>query len=277
MQLTVKLKLLPDPDQAATLLQTMERFNAACDWLAGKAQGERTANKYLLQRRSYAQLRADFGLGAQMAVRVIAKVCEAYKRDKRIRPRFRPHGAIVYDQRNSGPKGLDRYSLGTLTGPVVVPFVLGEYQRPLLGRLKGQADLVYDRERRMFFLYATADVPTPEAGSPEDVLGLDLGIVNLAADSDGTLYAGAVCNSPRRRAHRLQAKGTRSAKRVLKRRRRKEQRFQADINHVLSKTIVHTAATTHRAVPLEDLKAIRQRITWLVALPAAVAPLVRTA
>ncbi|HEX2516289.1 MAG TPA: transposase, partial [Chloroflexota bacterium] len=90
MRLVVKLKLLPDAAQGDALLATMVRFNAACDWLAGKAFEEHSANKYLLQRRYYGQLRGDFGLKAQMAVRVIAKVCEAYKRDKRIRPRFRP-------------------------------------------------------------------------------------------------------------------------------------------------------------------------------------------
>ena len=144
MKLVAKLKLVPTPEQVTALLATMERFNAACDWLAGCAYDDRTANKYLLQRRYYRQLRDDFSLPAQMAVRVIAKVAEAYKRDKSLRPSFRPHGAIVYDQRNSNFPGLDRVSLATLTGRVVVPFLFGAYQCSLVGRLKGQCDLVYD-------------------------------------------------------------------------------------------------------------------------------------
>jgi IS605 OrfB family transposase len=263
VRLVVKLKLVPDAEQAAALLLVMERFNAACDWLAGKAFGDRTANKYLLQRRYYGPLRRDFGLGAQMAVRVIAKVSEAYKRDRKIRPRFRPRGAIVYDQRNSRILGVDRMSLSTLAGRTVVPYVFGAYQRPLLERLKGQIDLVYDRGARTFFAYATADVPVPDASPPEDVLGVDLGIVNLAADSDGTTYAGAVCNGLRRRHHRLrrrlQAKGTRPARRLLRRRRRRERRYQADVNHTISKRLVQTAAATHRAVALENLEGIRTR------------------
>jgi putative transposase len=263
VKLVAKLKLVPDATQAAALLGTIERFNAACDWLAGKAFEDATANKYLLQRRYYGHLRADFGLPAQMAVRVIAKVCEAYKRDKKIRPTFNPHGAIVYDQRNASFPSLDRVSLSSLDGRVVVPFLVGEYQRALVDRLKGQADLVYEPQARRFFLYATADVPTPETETPEGVLGIDLGIVNLAADSDGTLYAGSVCNGIRRRYHRLrqrlQKKGTRSATRLLKHRRRKERRFQAEVNHVLSKKIVQHAAATHRAIALEDLEGIRSR------------------
>jgi putative transposase len=265
VKLVAKLKLAPDAAQAAALLATMERFNAACDWLAGKAFEDATANTYLLQRRDYGHLRADFGLGAQMAGRVIAKVSEAYKRDKTIRPTFKPHEAIVYDQRNASFPALDRVSLSTLAGRLVVPFLVGAYQRALLDRLKGQADLVYEPGKRRFFLYATVDVPTPAAETPQGGLGIDLGIVNLAADSDGTLYAGAGCNGIRRRHHRLrqrlQKKGTRSATRLLKHRRRKEQRFQADGSHVLSKKIVQHAAATHRAIALEDLEGIRSRGT----------------
>jgi putative transposase len=263
VHLVVRLQLRPDPAQHAALLAVMERFNAACDWLAEKAFEGCTANKYLLQRRYYYHLRADFCLGAQLAVRVIAKVCEAYKRDKRVRPRFRPHGAVVYDQRNSAPKGTNCYSLGTLDGRVVVPYGLWEPKRPLLGRLKGQADLVYDPVKRTFSLHASADVPVPEASPPEGVLGVDVGIVNLAADSDGATYTGAVCNGLRRRHHRLrqrlQAKGTRSARRRLRRRRRKERRYQADVNHTIAKRLVQAAAATRRAIALEDLEGIRTR------------------
>jgi putative transposase len=269
VHLVVKLKLLLGDAQAAALLRTMKRFNASCDWLAGRAYADRTANKYLLQRRYYGLLRANFGLGAQMAVRVIAKVCEAYKRDKRVRPRFRLHGAVVYDQRNSRIVGLDRVALSTLLDPdggrlgrLVVPYAFGAYQRPLLGRLNGQLDLVYDG--RTFFVHATVDVPLRDVRPPAGVLGVDLGIVNLAVDSDGTTYAGATCAAVRRRSHRLrrrlQQRGTRAAKRLLTRRRRKEHRYQADVNHVISKRLVQTAASTNRAIALEDLEGIRSRV-----------------
>jgi hypothetical protein len=77
-----------------------------------------------------------------MAVRAIAEVAAAYKRDKLRPPHFRAHAAVVYDSRNSRVVGADRVSLATLTGREVVPFVYGDYQRPLMGRLKGQLDLL---------------------------------------------------------------------------------------------------------------------------------------
>ncbi|WP_254922945.1 RNA-guided endonuclease InsQ/TnpB family protein [Rhodococcus sp. OK302] len=58
----------------------------------------------------------------------------------------------------------------------------------------------------------------------------------------------------------LQKVGTKSAKRKLKTRRRKEQRFATDINHQLSKTIVAQAQRTDRGIAIEDLSGIRDRV-----------------
>jgi IS605 OrfB family transposase len=93
---------------------------------------------------------------------------------------------------------------------------------------------------------------------------VDLGIVQIATDSDGCAHAGAHLNGLRRRHRRqrgrLQAKGTRSAKRLLQRRSRKEARMARDVNHCISKSIVAEAERTGRGIALEDLKGIRNRI-----------------
>ena len=81
-------------------------------------------------------------------------------------------------------------SLLTLGGREVIPLRLGAYQEARLDRRQGQADLVL--RDGVFFLYATLDVPEAAPGdpAPEAYLGLDLGIVNLSVDSDGTSTAG---------------------------------------------------------------------------------------
>jgi IS605 OrfB family transposase len=96
------------------------------------------------------------------------------------------------------------------------------------------------------------------------MLGVDLGIANIAYDSDGQRWAGARLNSMRHRNRRLrgklQKKGTKSAKRLLKKRRRKESRMARDVNHSLSKKIVVKAQCTGRGIALEDLKGIGERV-----------------
>src|SRR5262249_43338548 len=148
-----------------------------------------------LHRAHYRELRERFGLSSQMAVRAIAKVCEVYKRDRSVRPTFRPRGAIPYDQRILSFKADDCASLLTLEGRVVVPFVAGEHQRALLAGKRGQADLVLRKGR--WYLYVTVEVPEAAPIQTTDVLGVDLGLVNLATDSDGACYTGAEVEATR--------------------------------------------------------------------------------
>ncbi len=263
MKQTVIVKLDPAPEQHAALLRTLEAFNAACNYIAQIAFAERTANKYTLQKLTYREARQRFGLSAQMAVRAISKVSDAYKRDKSIRVEFRPHGAMTYDQRILSWKGIDRVSMLTLDGRIVVPIRFGAYQAAMLDRKRGQADLLY--RDGTFYLAVTVDSPEPTPDEPTGFIGVDLGIVNIAATSDGETFAGNHIQSVRARFSRLRAKlqrkGTKSAKRLLKGRRRRERRFQKDINHCISKALVTRAKDTGRGIALEDLKHIRSRVT----------------
>jgi putative transposase len=263
MKQTLAVKLAPTPDQLTALLATMERFNACCDWLASIAFRERCANKIELQKRVYYEARERFGLASQLTIRAIGKTVDAYKRDKAIRPRFKPHGAIPYDQRIMSWRGIEAVSLLTLSGRVVVPIRFGAYQAARLDRVKGQADLVY--RDGTFFLYATIEAPEPTPVEPDDYLGVDLGIVNVAVDSDGVVYSGEAVERNRRTfAHRrrnLQKRGTRSATRKLKLLRRKQARYQADTNHVISKRVVAVAKGTGRGIAVEELGGLRARTT----------------
>jgi len=263
MNLAVTVKLKPNPEQASALLETMERFNAACTAVATVAFRERTASKVKLQRLVYYQIREQFGLSSQLTVRCIAKAAEAYKGDKTTRPSFRPRGAIAYDQRVLSWKGTQRVSILTLRGRKIVPVALGAYQAGRLKRVHGQADLLY--QKGSFYLALAVDVPDAPAFRPDGWLGVDLGVVNVAADSDGAIYSGGHLNGLRMRhvrlRARLQSKGTRSASRLLKKRRLKERRFARNVNHVVSKKLVAQAKGTGRGIALEDLRGIRERIT----------------
>jgi IS605 OrfB family transposase len=256
-------KLAPTPDRASSLLATMERFNAACDAIAAVAFRERCANKIALQKVVYHDVRERFELSSQMTVRAISKVVEAYKRDKDRQPRFHATGAVPYDERIMSWKGLEAVSLLTLDGRRIIPVRLGPYQEARIEQRQGQADLVY--RDGVFFLHVTLDVPEPTPGEPDDFLGVDLGIKNIAVDSDGIVYSSATVNGVRHRHRRLraklQAKGTRSARRLLKKRRHREQRFARNENHRISKQLVATAKGTGRGIGLEDLTHIRARVS----------------
>lgn len=263
MKLVAVAKLLPTTEQEPLLLATMERVNSACEWLAERAFELRSADKIRLQHLHYRDLREQFELSSQMAVLVVSRVCDAYKRDRRKQPHFKPHGAIAYDQRILSFKAMDRVSLLTLSGRVLLPYVAGVYHRARLEGVRRQADLVLRNGK--WFLYVTVEVPDGAPVDPEGWLGVDLGIRNLAVDSDGEKHSGAGVEVVRQRMQRLrtvlQSVGTKPAKRHLKRLAGHEARFRSDVNHTISKRIVQKAKDTARGIALEDLKGIRERAT----------------
>jgi len=263
MKLVVIVKLSPSDEQHRALLQTLERFNEAADWIADVAFENRTASKYKLQKLIYHDVRERFGLSAQMTVRCISKVCEVYKRDKSKKPAFRKHGAMIYDERLMSFKGLHRVSLLTLGGRELIPVRLGDYQEARVDHRRGQADLIY--QNGTFYLALTVDAPEPEPDDPTGTLGVDFGIVNLATDSDGEAHTGEDVERARigyaRIRRKLQAAGTKSAKRHLKRLSGREARLRKDTNHVISKKLVGKAKATNRAIALEDLRHSRKRAT----------------
>lgn len=265
MRLTLQVQLLPDRDVAARLLATVERFNEAATWLAGVAFASQCSNKFTLQQTAYVELRSRFGLPADTAIRCISQVCEAYKRDKAKRPYFRRHAAVPFSMgKNIGFKGPDRVSISTLNGRAIAPYVMGKYQAERFGWSKGQCDLVLRKDGK-WFLLVTVEVPESAPIPTTDFVGVDLGIAAIATDSDGKQYSGAAVEAIRRKHNlqrkRLQKRGTKGAKKKLKRISGKEARFRSHANHVISKTVVESAERTGRGIALEDLTHIRGRVT----------------
>jgi putative transposase len=246
------------------LLATMGRSNQAATPAARCGFDAGVFSQPSIHKLAYAEIRSRFGLSAQMAVRAIGKAVECFARDKKKCPVFKPHGAITYDERIMGFKGVDKVSLWALPDKrVIVPMIYGEYQGQRFDRIKGQADLVYRKGK--FYLLCTVDLPTDAPIEPTEFLGVDLGVSNIASDSDGKRHSGSETKSVRFRHRRLRAKlqkkQTRAAKRRLKKLAGKEQTFARHTNHVISKEIVACAKGTRRGIKLEELGGIRDRIT----------------
>jgi putative transposase len=261
VKLTLQLQLLPDAEQAKRLLATMERSNEAASVAARCGFDAGVFSQPSIHKLVYAEIRSRFGLSAQMAVRAIGKAVECFSRDKRKCPVFKPHGAITYDERIMGFRGVDKVSLWALPeSRVVVPLIYGEYQKQRLDRIKGQADLVYRKGK--FYLICTVDLPPDAPVDPTEFLGVDLGVANIASTSDGKRHSGSETKSVRHRRLRakLQKKLTRAAKRRLKKLSGREQRFARHTNHVISKEIVAEAKRSGRGIAIEDLNGIRERV-----------------
>jgi len=260
---TLQIKLLPNEQQRDALIDTFIKFSEACNFVSKIAFEKKLFNKVFLQRIVYRDIREKFGLSAQLAVRVIAKVVETYKTDKATIHHFRDFGSIVYDQRILSFKGMDEVSINTTKGRIKIPITIGKYGEIPFNRIRGQCDLV--RKNRQFYLMVAVEVPEAPSIEPKDIIGVDMGIENIAVDSTGKYYSGDGINETRERhadlRSRLQSTGTKSAKRHLRKLSGKESRFMRDVNHLISKEIVQRAKGTSSAIAIEDLSGIRMRTT----------------
>jgi len=118
----------------------------------------------------------------------------------------------------------------------------------------------------------TVDLPDGTPRPSTDFIGVDLGVENIATDSDGERASGAQLERIRQKNHKQRqalqqaaakrkAKGycPKSIRRKLRNLSGKEARFRRDTNHVISKRLVEKATDTGRGIALEELKGIRER------------------
>ncbi|WP_442811292.1 RNA-guided endonuclease InsQ/TnpB family protein [Streptosporangium sp. NBC_01756] len=285
VRLVVQVKLLPTPEQAAALEATLNAVNTAACQVSRLAHQQRTFRNYDLRKHAYEEIKAGYGLAAQAAQHVIKKVADAYttlhanlrngnlgkpgsarRRSVESTPiAFRPDAAQPYDDRClSWQIDVATVSIWTVRGRVkkVAFTASAEQLKTLAAHRKGESDLVH--RDGMWFLIATCDLPDVPLTPPGGFVGVDLGIANIATTSTGARHSGKGLNAVRHRQRelrrRLQAKGTKSAKRLLKKRRRTEARFAADTNHRIAKQIVTEAERTGQGIALEDLQNIRDRV-----------------
>lgn len=280
MRLTVKIKLVPSVDEFIALSNTLNLCNENANRVSAIAFEQKITSKFRLQKMMYPELKSA-GLAAQAAIHTVRKVSNAYtaqaslvrngvlrgKRKAKAMSNpisFRRGAAQAFDDRNlSYALGKKTVSIWTPNGRLKeIKFECSDEQLALLNSYrKGETNLLKDNGN--FYLIAGIEVPEQPMATVTDYLAFDSGIVNIATTSDGDNWSGGAVTLRRKKNRllrtKLQAKGTRSAKRLLKKRSKKETRFVRDVNHVISKKIVEQAKRTNRGIAHENLKGIRDR------------------
>jgi IS605 OrfB family transposase len=284
MKLVVRVKLAVDAQVASALESTLRECNAAANFVSQVAFDKNEFSKPGLQKHVYSDLRSR-GLGAQAAIRTIAKVVDAYatlkaniragnlgrpgsKRRMKAESKpieFRTDAAQPYDARMlSWQMPARTVSIWTTAGRIKgVPFVGHPEQLAVLaGFQQGESDLIC--RDGQFYLMATVDVLAEAPTLPVGFIGVDMGVVNIATRSDGVRHGGRGLQRHRQRMRdlrtKLQKKNTKSAKRRAKLLSGREKRHAADLNHCISKSIVVEAQRTDHAIAIEDLRGVRDRV-----------------
>lgn len=271
----VAVKLRTTPESKSALDDTMQRFNEACNHLSSIAWERKEFRAFTIQGIAYHETRALFGLPAQLTVRAIAKVADSYKLDRSIQHAFGMKSAVVFDARCFKLKNLSSVELTTTRGRFAFVMQHGGKQRADLdGATTGEADLLY-RDGEYYLAITVKKPEPPTADTSGGILGVDLGITEIATDSEGNQYSGEPVKALRRKYQRirtlLQKSQTKSARRHLRKIKRRQSRFVANMNHIISKQIVQTALLSAKALALENLTGIRERasgfsrqVRWLM-------------
>jgi IS605 OrfB family transposase len=127
--------------------------------------------------------------------------------------------------------------------------------------LKKASTATLTQNKDGYFLNMTFKETIRIKNNSTETIGLDRGLYNLVATSNGELFSGKKIRAAHRRylftRKTLQQKGTQSAKRKLKSNSGKEKRFMRDVNHCISKKLA--SKTNVKTYVLEDLAGIRKQ------------------
>jgi putative transposase len=270
MDRTVVLDINPTPEQATTLLATIGEYTACFNAVAREGYTSACFNGVELHKRTYYPLRTEHPtLPAQLVVSSRMKATEAVKsaltHKRRGRKTSVPHAQfcpIRYDMRSYWVKWETAVcSLASVSGRLQLPFNVPAYARKYIGGKVASADLIYKRGR--WRLHVVVSLPAPDIAPTDDVVGVDLGVVRPAVTSNNRFLGQRRWREQEARIFRLrrklQAKGTRSAKRHLRKLSGKLFRQRRDHDHVLSKRIVQ-ATSAGGTIVLENLTDIRKRV-----------------
>lgn len=270
--LTIVCKLQPTESQASRLDDLLKAFADACNYTNEQVKLGVTS-KTTIQSLVYQDIRARFGLSANQAVRVCARV-GANRKAAKVKgytvKEFSPTSAD-YDARIFDFREKDRtVSLTLLGSRERIPVVLANYQA---GKLKGRkptsAQLCKHRDQQ-YYIHIQLKDETPEPIKSEKVIGVDFGRRDIAVTSIGDKWDGKQITDARDKFARVRAslqekssKGTRSSRRrarqILKRLSGRERRYQTWLNHNISKLIVLSALQHNAIIAIEDLTGIRER------------------
>lgn len=290
--IALKLRLYPSQLQANLLEATMQQYQLACNLVSDYyfEQGFKPKQSDL-QSHLYHMIRNRFGLKAQMTQSVFKTVLARYKT---VNTQIQQHPYHFKDVNTNEWHTVNRdlnwlqkpiqfkrpqcdlvsirdwsfvknqLSLNTLGVRQKLDYTAKGFEQYLKAGKLGTAKLV--KSGNHYFLHVSCTLDTPQFNklNIKHVVGIDRGLRFLATtyDEQGktTFFSGKQIMQKRRKfkklRQQLQAKGTKSAKRRLKKIGQRENRWMSNINHQVTKTLVNQYGS-NTAFIVEDLTNVR--------------------
>ena len=248
---TAKIRIEPRQE----IIDTIAIYQKGMQLCVDRAWEMRIRNNIKLHPFVYQDLRT-LGLPSQLAISCIKQACGLVKKAKN-KP-FIKFCSIRYNAPRSFSFKNDVLSISTIKGRIKVPFNVPDCYKSYFS-WEVDESLLRISKGKCFFLFTFSQESTVSSGSHR-ILGVDLGVNNLAVTSDRQFFNSSKVKQVKRKfkflRSKLQSKGTRSSRRLLKKISGKEKRFMRGVNHKISKDIVDSFDGCK--IVMENLKGIRR-------------------
>ncbi len=265
MNLSVKMKLSLDGSQKQNLDNTLAHAKKIFDLFTGLSCQHHSCSYPTLHKYGYQEAKSLCSSMPTAYIQAVAKqACASVKSFNTNHPRKKWH---YRGKRTSISLPLNKLSysrrgrLSTISTTDKRIRVLHDIPEWFVQRYNINTNQVQSGSIKSsngeYWLHLQYDVECGE-NSGADIIGIDRGLYNLIATSDGQIVSAKAAISVKRKYQHnrmgLQQKGTRSANRKLKRLSGREMRFMRDVNHQVAKSLITPNVNTY---VLENLKGIR--------------------
>lgn len=270
MQRTICTILEPSSDQAGALRETADAFTSAFNQAVSIGWKTGISNKTKLHYEAYYSVKAAHptlvsDLINQARVKAAEALRSAFALKRKGKKVSQSTSHACPPRYNKNTYKVDWASrtvrMSTARGRQTIRFAVPAYAERYTGGLVDTADLLYRNGK--WLLHVVVTLPTPEIQQTGSIVGVDLGLAHPAVTSDNRFHGKRAWKDIEGRYFKLrralQSRGTKSAKRHLRKMRGRQRQFRKDCDHVLSRRIVD-GVEPGSTIILENLVDIRKRI-----------------
>ncbi len=264
--LTVKLNLETDKDSEKLLRQVIQQYTESFNRISKIAWNNPKDNKVKIHHKTYYTERELTTFGSQLVCSAIAKSFEAVKAGRTSMKNGKKAScpksnfcSVRYDARTMSFHKDQIVSLKVCDKRIKLKYEFPKHQEHLKDWDFGSADLVYKKGKFYLHLSVSKEIDILFNGL---VVGCDMGITRPIVTSENQFFGQRRWKYINRKYFKhqrsLQAKGTKSAKRRLKKVSGRRNRFSIDCDHVISKRLVQSQSKG-TLIALEDLTNINKQ------------------
>ena len=242
VQRSLRVKLSLSQKDKETLLETMEEYSKCFNFCSNWSSTNKSTSKKIAHSKTYQESKKLFPslpTALIQSARDLALESNKSKRSKMV-PIKKKHSSIRYDVRTFALRN-QQLTLSSVDKRIKTIISLYSYIENYFKNWKLLKTGYLSKVGKHFYFTFLFESDKPQETKGTETVGLDRGIINVIATSEGELVSGKPLRKNKRKylylKRKLQTKGTRSAKRFLKRISRKEKRFSLDFLHSLTKKL----------------------------------------